>query len=68
MKNFILIIILAIAMSGCANRLHVQCSDCTINNDEFSCNGCQVEAVASRYDGDVLEIIKPIFTPKPQPK
>jgi len=67
MKNLILIAILAMAsitISGCANRLHLKCPDCTITNGEFSCNGCQIDAVASRHDGDILAILPPIFKPR----
>jgi len=62
--RYLVIALAALAMTGCANKIHISCPDCTITNDNFVCTGCSVEAQASKFDGDILEILPPIIKPK----
>jgi len=64
MKKLILLTLAIAALSGCANKIHLVCPDCTVTNDKFVCTGCEMEAYASRYDGDILAVLPPIIKPQ----
>ena len=64
------LIILAIAivvLSGCADKMHLSCPNCTLTNDKFVCVNCEMEADAVRFNGDILEILPPIIKPMRNP-
>ena len=56
----ILPILIVILLSGCANKIHLQCPDCTVTNDKFACTGCTVDATEVKFSGEILEALPPI--------
>ena len=68
MKLLILGLLAAIVLSGCADRIHIVCPDCTLVNDKYACTQCSVEGYAARFDSDILSILLPEAGRPAEPK
>ena len=68
MKLLIAGLFAAIVLSGCADRLHIICPDCTLNNEKYACTGCSIDGHAARFDSDILSILLPEAGRPAEPK
>ena len=65
--KLIIMILAIVVLSGCADRMHLTCPNCTLTNDKFVCVNCEMESYATRFNGNILDILPPIIKPMKNP-